>query len=288
MTMNKTTAWIVLVLVVAGLTGWYFNARKPVEDHPSMVNLPPTAEAVEVPPPVKFPIEEAQVTEEPGSPPEVQPEPEPLPALEQSDPEMLASLNDLMGAEKVAEWFVTEQLINRVVATVDSLPSRQVAPLILPLQPPAGKFLVVSSEQGEGLTRISPDNAARYQPYIQLVSALDADAVVSVYVRYYPLIQQAYEALGYPGAYFNDRLVEVIDHLAATPEPTEAPLLVKPEAVYLYANEELEALSAGQKMLLRMGPENRQAIREKLAQVRAAVTRSTAAEEGSDGLNPQE
>ena len=43
-----------------------------------------------------------------------------------------------------------------------------------------------------------------------------------VYERLYPLFQQAYEDLGYPGKYFNDRLVEVIDHLLQTPEAQTA------------------------------------------------------------------
>ena len=38
-----------------------------------------------------------------------------------------------------------------------------------------------------------------------------------MYKQYYPLFQQAYVDLGYPEGYFNDRLVEVIDHLLATP-----------------------------------------------------------------------
>ena len=110
---------------------------------------------------------------------------------------------------------MAEQFINRIVAFTDSLPSRQVAPLIMPVRPPGGKFLVVGEEDNFG---ISPDNAVRYQAYIDLAGMVDTDAMVGLYQRYYPLFQQAYEALGYPGAYFNDRLVEVIDHLLATPD----------------------------------------------------------------------
>jgi len=32
------------------------------------------------------------------------------------------------------------------------------------------------------------------------------------------LFQQSYEDLGYPGQYFNDRLVEVIDDMLKTPD----------------------------------------------------------------------
>ena len=49
---------------------------------------------------------------------------------------------------------------------------------------------------------------------------------MALYVRLYPLFQRAYEELGYPGQYFNDRVVEVIDSLLATPNVTE-PIKVK-------------------------------------------------------------
>ncbi len=51
----------------------------------------------------------------------------------------------------------------------------------------------------------------------------------------------------------NDRLIEVIDNLLATPDVEGPVYLTKPEAVYLFEDPELEALTAGQKVLLRMG-----------------------------------
>ena len=45
----------------------------------------------------------------------------------------------------------------------------------------------------------------------------------ALYRRLYPLFQQAYAELGYPTGHFNDRLVEVVDHLLAAPEPTQPP-----------------------------------------------------------------
>ena len=49
--------------------------------------------------------------------------------------------------------------------------------------------------------------------------------------------------------------------------------LVKPEAVYLFADEDLEGLSAGQKMLMRIGSANAIVIMDKLQEVRDAITR---------------
>jgi len=40
----------------------------------------------------------------------------------------------------------------------------------------------------------------------------------NAYFKLYSLFQQSYEDLGYPGQYFNDRLVEVIDDMLRAPE----------------------------------------------------------------------
>ena len=60
-------------------------------------------------------------------------------------------------------------------------------------------------------------NAQRYQPYVALAQAADAQTVAAVYFRFYPLLQQAYQALGYPHGYFNERVIRVLAHLRAAP-----------------------------------------------------------------------
>src|SRR5690606_10298494 len=102
----------------------------------------------------------------------------------------------------------------------------------------------------------------RYAPLVVVVEAADMAQVAALYRRLYPLFQQAYEELGFPGRYFNDRLVVVLDHLIATPVPT-GPLAVqlvevkgpvasdRPWVRYEFSDPALESLSAGQKMLLR-------------------------------------
>ena len=266
--MKQTTVWVLIILVLAAAAAWFLNARQPVTGHPSTLETPP-AMAVEQPEPVvEYPVEDIlpEAVEEPV---EIEPEPpEPLPELSASDRVISEVAAGLLGADVVAGWFMTEQLIQKIVATVDSLDAKQIAPLVLPVRPPAGKFLV---QGGDEIFSISPFNADRYEPYAAMAATVDVNAAVAAYARYYPLFQQAYEELGYPDAYFNDRLVEVIDHLLATPRPAVAPDLVRSEAVFVYADVDLEALSGGQKILLRMGEEYRAIIDAKLVQARAAL-----------------
>ena len=91
-------------------------------------------------------------------------------------------------------------------------------------------------------------------------------------MHYYPLFQQSYRELGYPDGYFNDRLVVVIDHLLATPDLPQPPALTQSKVMYEYADPALESRSAGQKLLLRSGPDNEAAIKAKLREIRAALT----------------
>ncbi len=115
---------------------------------------------------------------------------------------------------------------------------------------------------------IAEDNAKRYAAFVDFVDKVDAATAVDLYIGAYPLFQQAYENLGFGKRYFNDRLVEVIDVLLRTPEPS-GPLAVqllevkgphqpqRPWVRYEFVDERLQGLPAGQKILLRMGPEQR-------------------------------
>jgi hypothetical protein len=85
------------------------------------------------------------------------------------------------------------------------------------------------------------------------------------------LFQEAYESLGHPPQYFNDRLIEVIDHLLASPDVKGPIALARPNVLYEFADPALEARSAGQKVLIRMGSENATAVKDKLRELRAEL-----------------
>ena len=104
----------------------------------------------------------------------------------------------------------------------------------------------------------------------------DTQKLVQTYVRLYPLFQKSYEELGYPKGYFNDRLVEVIDHLLATPDVPAPIALVQPKVLYEFADPALESRSAGQKMLMRMGPVNESRVKAKLRDIRNGADRPAA------------
>lgn len=192
------------------------------------------------------------------------------------------ALVDLLGRKAVLSALQVDDFPRRFAATVDNLGRATASPRLWPVNPTPGRF---KTETRGDTTTISADNGARYTPFVLLVESVDMRRAVATYVRLYPLIHQAYEDLGYPGRYFNDRLVEVIDLLLATPE-IEAPLKVelptisgpvlpdRPWVLYAFEAPELKALSAGQKILLRMGPVNERRLKAKLAEIRAHVTKA--------------
>lgn len=183
-------------------------------------------------------------------------EPPALPALESSDPMARESLADLMGGKAFNELVIPVELVRRIVATVDNLPRPTAPRRAIPLQPVPGAFI--------------PDdgNDARYGPYIRVFEAIDSRALAERYARAYPLFQRAYEELGFPGQYFNDRLIVAIDDLLAAPELAQRPELVQSKVLWEFADPELEQRSAGQKILVRMGSANAQRVKSKLREIR--------------------
>lgn len=193
----------------------------------------------------------------------------PLPPLDQSDEYFRLELLDLFG-EPLESSLVESRLIERLVTTVDNLPREQVAQRMRPVTGVDGQFLAEELE-AVGEYRLNPENYRRYDTLVGLLAAADTARVADAYKRFYPLLQKAYVNLGYPDGYFNDRVVEVIDHLLATPDVTEPPKLVRPHVLYEYADPKLEERSSGQKLLIRIGPEHRQTVENKLRELRRLI-----------------
>lgn len=192
-----------------------------------------------------------------------------LPALADSDEPLREALASLIGDEGLNQWLIPDRIIERTVATVNSLDRAPIPLRFRPLRHIPGLPEVI--EDGERIL-LAPENARRYAPLMALLERADPDALAELYHDYYPLFQEAFEANGIAGAYFNDRLVEVIDHLLAAPEVSSPVELVRPEVFYQFADPALEASSFGRKILIRAGPENSDTIKEWLRRVRAGVT----------------
>jgi hypothetical protein len=275
--MQRTLPWIIgaiVALLAAG--GWYWWQQR--ETPPPAAPVPqaaapaaPPSAPVAPPAEVLHPIEQAK--------PDVPPAAEPPPAMADSDKFIQDALVGLLGRDAVLSYLNVGEYVRRVVATVDNLPRRRAAVRMWPVNPTADRFVVTEKDEA---AFVDPANARRYDGFVNMVAGADTGKFVALYVRLYPLFQQAYVDLGYPTRYFNDRLVEVIDHLLAAPEVKGPIQLVRPEVkepmkveqgrvLWSYADPQLEALSAGHKIMLRVGPENAAKLKAKLREVRRQV-----------------
>lgn len=252
----------VVVVVALGVAAWRYGYLGP-KTAPAPVAAAPSEPAVASAAPASAPEPELHYPLDIASAPDAQP------------PGIDRLLGDTFGAAGLA-LFQTDQFARRFVATVDNLGRSHASPTLWPMLPAKGRFSV------DGAGTIAAGNAARYAPYVALLEKVDAATLAALYRRLYPQLQAAYEELGFPGKYFNDRLVRVLDQLLAAPE-AEAPAVrlpnagagaepVRPWVVYEYDDARLQALGAGQKIMVRMGPANERRVKAKLAEFRKLVT----------------
>jgi hypothetical protein len=249
--------WILgggILVAVVGL-GLYFLRGEAPEPEPVVDAPPPVVQPAPVqPPPAVTAPQPARTV--------------PLPPLDESDADVVGGLTELFGQQAVVQHVVTERLVRNIVVTIDNIPRQQMALNQRPVQPTPGDF-VTSGE--ENAVVIAPENYARYEPFVALISNVDAKTLVSFYRGLEPLFQQAYEELGHPDASFTTRLNEVIEHLLQTPTPRGQIALVQPSVLYKYADDRLEKLSAGQKLMIRMGVDNATVVKRKLREIQAEL-----------------
>lgn len=266
--------WLVPVVLALGVAValWFYwsQSHSPKQRIEQPVAAPEQSPAGEAPAQPAHPLPDA------GAPARDKPALRPLPPLDRSDEYFELALTDLFG-DPIGERLADSRLIERIVATIDNLPREQVAERIRPLGAVPGQFVVevegvaAEGEGGDGKFVINPENYRRYDNLVAMIAQTDSTDMVELYKRFYPLFQKAYADLGYPDGYFNDRLVEVIDHLLATPQVDEPIPLVRPHVLYEFADPGLEKLSSGQKALLRIGGENAAVVKEKLREFRQQI-----------------
>lgn len=295
--MNKNVTRLILALLVAllaavGYYWWQQQNAAPAPAAPVTQPAPPVAVPAQAPAepasapaptplsgpqPTQYPIEAIETPSAPPAPA--------LPALADADPYMGKAITSLLGRKNVLTFIQLDGFARRFVATVDNLTRSHVAPGLWPVNPTEGRFSTLGEPSATGQA-INPDNSLRYTPFVLFTESIDPAKAVALYVQLYPLFQQTYEELGYPGRYFNDRLIAVLDHLLATPVPTETPRValvdvkgpiasVRPWVRYEFVDPKLQAMSSGQKILLRMGPVNHRRLNAQMIEIRRLVMGSS-------------
>ncbi|HEX7890635.1 MAG TPA: DUF3014 domain-containing protein [Ramlibacter sp.] len=249
---------------LAALAGYVWWSQQPHDPASARVTVAPAP-----------PAEKPAAAVEPQYPDPVAPNLAPLTARD-----VAAAVSEFVGRSGFVQ---TEEFAHRFAATVDNLARAHAAPMKWPVTTTPGRFTVQAAADGEGQV-IAPANAQRYAPFVAFATSLDSAAAAGLYARMYPLLQQSYRELGYPGRSFHNRLIAVIDNLLAAPEPSgpvhvrltevKGPVAsTRPWVRYEFEDERLEQLAAGQKMLVRMGPENERRLKTKLREIRTELVK---------------
>ncbi len=262
------SGWIAALIIGLGVAAAIYFYQRPASESPTP---PPPGTSREALPraalpedAIRHPLPEALVQSVPQ---------EPLPPLDRSDAALQEALVALAGPVSARDLFHPDEIARRVVVTVDNLPRRKLPAQLLPVKPAAGS-LVTSPDKG-GLA-VAAANDARYAAYAAMMTAVDTKKLVAAYVHFYPLFQEEYRTLGYPYGAFNDRVIEAIDDLLAAPEIDGPVGLVQPKVVYEFADPGLESLSAGQKLMVRIGPRDERAAKAWLRDIRKQLTSGSA------------
>ncbi|HEY0711570.1 MAG TPA: DUF3014 domain-containing protein, partial [Polyangia bacterium] len=202
---------VTAIVLTAGVGGffWWQKQQKAAEPLPAPPAVLPAApiDAAPAPPPVPDAAPPAPSHPLPGVPRGE------LPPLDEADGHVTKLLDKLLGKKNVLSFLALDGAIRRFVSTVDNLANEQAPARLWPVKSMPGNFTVEPRDGAPGAS-----NARRYAAFVRFAEAVDSRRAVGIYVHLYPLFQQAYDELGYGGKSFHDRVIQVIDHLLATPD----------------------------------------------------------------------
>jgi hypothetical protein len=263
---------LLLALLIAAALWWWQSGLFRFWEHDARPSAPPTLPRVDIAPP-------AAQTEVPAAPveypmaqlPSDVPQP-PLPPLDRSDKPILDALTSSLPGEPLPGYLNMQDYVRRLVVTVDNLPREIVPSQLSMVQRIPGPLSV--QREGDRIL-LDPANASRYDSFIAFADSLPPKVLAQLYLRFYPLLDKTYKDLGYPKARFHDRVVVAIDDMLAAPSPTGPIELVQPQVLYRYADPALQRLSAGQKIMVRVGPANAERLRRVLRRLRGELLGQT-------------
>jgi hypothetical protein len=191
-----------------------------------------------------------------------------LPPLDDSDSLVRALAGQLSEHPQLARWLGVESLIRRFTAAVDNIAEGTNPSSHLGFLRPDEPFVV---REKDGLPHIDPASYQRYDRLTEVFVSLDSQQAAKLYRQFKPLIQKAYEDLGYPERDFDRTLRRAIRQLRSAPVPEGDVALTPRVLTYAYSDPDLESLPPAQRSLLRTGPENARRIQAKLAELETAL-----------------
>jgi DUF3014 family protein len=190
-----------------------------------------------------------------------------LPSNAESDAQIRSALSGLTPQEPFQSWLRQDHLLDTLVVTTVNIAEDQSPARQLSFLRPHRRFAAARSG---GQLVISPRSHARYDVFAKVISSIDARQVASAYKTLHPLLESAYHALGYPDRPLDEVVTRALQRIEDAPVRDQV-VLRKSGAVYLFADERLEALGGVEKQLLRMGPKNTRLLQVEAREIGSAL-----------------
>ncbi|MGB2740595.1 MAG: DUF3014 domain-containing protein [Cognaticolwellia sp.] len=274
---QKQTPWAIIAVIIAAIIAfviyYYVIANDEDKAIPAIVTavaepepaLPTTTTLVE--PEIITPQIEEEV---------VEPEPEILlPSLDESDQWFTTKLPNLTWRKELLKLMVTEDMIRRFVVFTDNFSQGTLVYAYAPLITPKAKFSAIETQSDTGAKwQWDESNTRRFSLYVDLLRSMDSDMLIEWYVELKPLIDQAYQELGYPDDDFTEVLHNAITKVLDMEIPKIQPELERPSVMYKYKDESLESLDDTEKLLLRLGKENLLVIKSVMLEINEKLARA--------------
>jgi len=189
-----------------------------------------------------------------------------LPPLDETDALVRELVKKISSHPRVAAWLATDGLIRSFTTAVTNVAEGKTPARQLPTLRPSSGFRVL--ERGGDLI-IDPRSYERYDSLAAAAASMDADGSARLYATLKPRIEEAARELGVSP--FDRTFERTIVLLLSTPV-VDGPIRVEPRGIgYGFADPKLEALTGGQKQLLRMGPRNLRVVQTSLRAIALAL-----------------
>jgi hypothetical protein len=192
-----------------------------------------------------------------------------VPPLNASDVLVRELVRQLSAHPLVAAWLARDGLIRNFTVVVSNIAEGATPVKHVTVLRPSGRFQVV--ERSDGLY-LDPQSYERYSELASAFASLDPADAVKLYATLQPRIEEANSELGAPAGSFDATLERAIVKLLQTPVVT-TPIRVQPAGGtgYGFSDDRLEGLTAPQKQLLRMGPDNERMVQKALRDMALAL-----------------
>ncbi|WP_020208331.1 DUF3014 domain-containing protein [Gilvimarinus chinensis] len=268
---------LILILLLGGFIYW--NSTREAEPETPVAPMPqpvtpapaPVAPPEPAPEPEPAPIPEPEP--EPAPEPAPEPEPEPvaeLPPLNESDDFVAGELSQAAAPELI-KLVVPEETVRKTVRAVIGVSEGRLVNQYRPVMSPLPTMGVTQTAGGaDPEYQLTEKNFERYEQHIALMESIPPENLATMYTSMAPMFNEAYAEQGLEGD-FRNVVLEAVNTLLATPDIDEPLTLKRPTVMYKYADSEIEALPEPQKLMLRIGPENRERVKAYLREFKQAL-----------------